>query len=164
MRQLKLLKEKAVVEFGGTLNQGVRKCKRPIFTKSPIHFVLKAEQDDILLNNAALVENTIRRMAEKFHIKIYELGVHADHVHIINHIPSRDAYNRWSRSITGLLARKLKIKWRLRPYHCKVTWGRQFSGAKEYVDFNRREGNLILKAHQRVEEWVRTALKHWASQ
>lgn len=113
MKQLKLFHEKAELEFGGTLDPGVRKRARPIFTKSPSHYVLKAEDSEILLKNKDLVEETIRRFSLKFGIVLYDLAIQPDHAHIVNHIPSRSAYNKWTRSITGVLSRTLKIKWRL---------------------------------------------------
>jgi REP element-mobilizing transposase RayT len=159
MKQLKLFNEKVILEFGGSLNLGERKRQRPIFTQTPSHFVLKAEQHDILLKNKDLVEETIQRLAQKFNIKIYELAVQVDHAHIVNHVPNRESYNKWARSVTGVLSRKLGIKWRLRPYNCRVTWGRQLKAATNYVRQNRVEADFILEAHHRVDEWLAIAVK-----
>lgn len=146
MRQLKLFSEKPAIEFGGSLLVGKRKSRRPLDTK--------ATNALRLLRRRPIVEKTIREMSDRFDVRIYELGVQADHVHVAIRVPSREIYNRWIRALTSLLCQRVSdLKWRLRPYTKLGTWGRGFERLKSYIVHNRKGGEILecaVHAHARA--------------
>jgi REP element-mobilizing transposase RayT len=150
MKQQVLFKATREIEFGGSLGIGKRKTRRPIFCKLPNHLVLKSTNPYILLRHRKKIEQLVHKWAKEFSIKIYELAVHTDHIHLLIQ-GSKENYIRWVRTITGMLTRTFKIKWKYIPYTKLVTWGRQFQSALDYVRFNKAEGDFIFEAHQRVD-------------
>ena len=142
-------------EFGGTLNLGRRKSERPLSFKQSHHFVLKAERGSVhLLRNKKLVEQTVNQFAKRFGIRIYELAVHGDHIHLNIFIPTRTAYRRWIRSVTSrLVAQIVGLKFSLRPWSRAVAWGRAFDSLKRYIQFNKIEGSFLNKAYEAVDSY-----------
>lgn len=161
-QQLTLFTEKAVTEFGGSLLKGHRKTKRPLATNKPIHLVLKTTSSFILLRNRKTVQATITRLAKRFGVTIYQVAVHADHVHLAIRIPQREAYTGWIRSLTGVMARRIPgLKFRFRPYTRIASWGKPFQIMKTYIQGNQREADFIVQAHDHVEAFVQRALAPW---
>ena len=156
MIQMNLFKTNTQTSFGGTLNKGKRKVARPLTTKKPIHLVLKSDRSLILLKNIGLVKGECHRMNKKFGIQLYELAVHADHFHICLKIASRLIYQKWIRALSGSLALKIQgLRWKLKPYTRIATWGREFRKIKEYIHFNREEGEFILTSHKRLMAFLK---------
>lgn len=154
IKQLKLFSDKIVLEHGGSLNSGKRKRARPFYFGRPVHFVLKASLDCVILPNKNLILETLNEMCEKFVVRKFGVGVNADHIHLHLQFSDRGSYNSWVRAVTGVLSRRIRgLEWRFIPYSRVETWGRDFKQVQEYVHFNEREGNLILRAHGFVGEW-----------
>ncbi len=154
MRQLKLFKEDVSREHGGSLNQGKRKGKRPLDFSKPVHLILKASDNEILLNQREVVLRTINEMCDRFLVKTYAVGVNADHVHLNLKFADRSTYNSWIRATTGLLTRRLwGLHWRFLPYTRIETWGRDFKRVQDYVRKNEIEGQFIGEVMRRVEEF-----------
>ncbi len=152
MKQQSLFKEKIDLTFGGSKLKGKRKSRRTLDSKRPIHLVLKATNDEQLLLNRQKVTATLKRMADKFHIKIYSAAVNADHIHLVIKIPCRLMYTRWIRAFTGLLAKTIPgVKWGLRPYSRIVSWGRAFKSLLSYVQINRVEADRIVTLHEKLD-------------
>lgn len=159
MKQMNLFSEKPVLEFGGSLNRGKRKTARPLDTKRPHHFVLKATNPFLLLRNRRQVEELCEKMSRRFGIKIYKLAAHADHIHLCLQIPNRVLYRRWIRGLTSMLVRNIQgLKFAFLPYSKIVTWGCQFKSVCEYIVLNLREAQLIIDSHARVDDWLRRTL------
>ena len=159
MKQLDLFKEKIEKEFGGTLTLGKRKGKRPIDSKKPTHMVLKAKDPNLLLRNRRRIENLIRETAKRFGLKVYSVGVQADHIHLCLLIAKREFYIRWIRAVTSMSVRLVAgLKWALRPYTRIVTWGREFKSVLNYIRVNRFEGDLLLDVHLESEAKTKAIL------
>lgn len=157
MKQMELLAHKTKASFGGSLLTGRRKERRPLNSKKAIHLVLKAKDSFLLLRNRDRVEEILRKYAAKMGIRIYDTGVHADHIHLALKAANRITYVRWIRAVTSVLVQKIpKLKWRLRPFTKIVSWGRSFRSLKNYIFWNRIEGDFIKKAHERVENFIET--------
>lgn len=154
MKQMNLFKEQVTREFGGSLLVGKRKCSRPLDTKRSIHLVLKATNAFVLLRSRKLVESRIDRISRRFGVKVYRIGIHADHVHVAIKIPNRNLYCRWIRVLTSCLVREISgLKFSLRPYSRVVNWGREFKSVCAYVYENFLEGDFLLKSHLHVDDW-----------
>lgn len=138
------------------------KQKRPLATNRPIHLVLKTTSSIILLRNGKTVQTTISRLAKRFGITVYQVAVHADHVHLAIRIPQRKAYTGWIRSLTGVLARQIHgLKFRLRPYTRIASWGKSFQILKTYILGNQHEADFIVQAHEQMEAFAEKALSCW---
>jgi len=82
----------------------------------------------------------LKRLADKFHIRVYSFAVAHDHLHFVARIPSRAHYVKFIRALCGLLARKLGAKlWALPPFSRVATWGRDFKALLNYLAKNREE-------------------------
>ncbi len=155
MKQQKLFREKIKTEFGGMLLKSKRREKRPLNFKLPAHLVLKATNSFLLVFKKSEVEAILRDYAKRMGVRIYDCGVHADHVHLSALFPTREAYVRWIRAVTSVLVQRFKgLKWRLRPYTRISQWGKPFARLKAYILKNRDEGDLILQAHDIVNKFA----------
>ncbi len=153
--QYQLFKEKPQLSFGGTLAQGKRKSTRPLSFKRSTHLVLKTSDPVQLLRHRSTAEDVVSRFSKKFGIKIYQIAVHSDHVHIHVKLNNRILYCRWIRAITSQLACRIKgFKWTLRPFTRVVSWGRDFKRVIRYVHYNRVEAEFMQKAHARAGHCV----------
>lgn len=114
MKQLSLLKSEPLY-FGGALNKDRRKTRRPLCSKRSFHLVLKSRTHNLFQNKEIILEH-IHRYKNLFGIKAYGISVQKDHIHFVLKIPSRLQYLKFIRSLTAILSRKLKIKWKYLPF------------------------------------------------
>ncbi len=153
--QYQLFSEKSQLSHGGSLALGKRKTARPLSFKRTIHLVLKTSCHSQLLHHRSSVEAIVNRFSKKFGIKLYQLAVHTDHVHIHVKLSNRILYCRWIRAITSQLACRIKgLKWSLCPWTRVVSWGRDFKRLIEYIRFNNVEAEFIEMAHTRCITWL----------
>lgn len=148
------------VEFGGSLLIGKRRRRRPLSAKLPTHLVLKAVRSDLLLRRQSTIRHTLFFYGTKFGIKIYECGIHADHIHLAIRTPNRVLYVRWIRSVASVLVQRIGgLSWKFRPYTRLANWGRPFLRLKKYIQRNQREGDALLAAHELYERFLEQILK-----
>ena len=151
MRQISLFPPQLPVH-GGDLNQGRRKTRRPLAQKRPLHLVLKAKKR-VLFANRQKVEALARRQAEKAGLKINDIAIPADHVHLILTFPSRKAYVGFVRALTGLLARYWgKGFWLCLPFTRVLTWGKDYLNMRAYLKKNREEAAGVREYEPR-KDW-----------
>lgn len=140
MRQLNLFKNEQLQFHGGKINQGKRKKRRPLATKKPIHLVLKCEKNLSLFDEFSEVKYYINKYSFKFHIRIYHLSIQHDHIHFLIKIDDREFYKKFTRSLTGILARKYgKGIWQLSPFTRVLNWGKEYEMTKKYISQNEDE-------------------------
>ena len=155
-QQLYLFKNTTDLTHGGSKAKGKRKVSRPLSTKLPIHLVLKAKDPFQLLRNVEVIEQTIRKYTNKFSVTVYEIAVHADHIHLSFKVPSRELYRRWIRAVTSVLALRIaRLKWSLPPFTRIGTWGRDFKRLINYIRHNKTEGSFLLNAHEQADRYLR---------
>ncbi len=133
-------------EFGGALLEGKRKTKRPLSTKHPLHLVLKSSCSGVFAPGNISLEKLIRSQAKKFGLKIYDLALNWSHIHFILKIESRKDYNKFVRSLTAILAKRirkfkphLEVIFELRPFTRIMSWGRDFKRGLDYLILNQIE-------------------------
>ena len=151
MKQLALFELKPTVTFGGELNRGKRKIKRPISTKSAIHIVFRSQSHD-LKKNESKVKSHWREFTIKFGIKTYKMAVCSNHVHAIIRIHSGDLYKKFVQAFAGTLSKSLAIKWQSRPFTRLLNWGREYDKACRYVEQNWLESMGFIDYRERIEE------------
>ena len=145
MKQLKLFKDPNLKQFGSDLNLGIRKEQRPISLKTPMHLILKS---DVVMDHGGFkkietkIYKEIHFFAERFGIKIFNLAIHCNHIHLLILTATRQAYISFIRALNGTMIRKLKLPQGLftkSPYTRIVGWGRDFETVNTYINKNRFE-------------------------
>ena len=135
-------------DFGGALLQGKRKSARPLSTKQPIHLVLKSTHSRPFHPNSRKLEKIFREQASRYGIRIYDLALNWSHIHALIRIPSRHAYLAFIRTLTAaiviaiskLTGQSLKGLFDLRPFTRILSWGREFTSVRGYLELNQMEG------------------------
>jgi hypothetical protein len=147
------------LEFGGILNKGKRKTKRPLTNRHSLHVVLKATTSDVLLLNRDKIDAVISQMGSKFGIKVYSYGIHADHIHLHIHPCETNIYTKWIRALSSTLVTGIpELKWKLPPYTRIVHSEEYFQNLPKYILKNQRQGEFFVEAHERMAEWKKAFL------
>lgn len=160
------LKEK---DFGGSLLKGNAREARPVSIKRPMHLVMRSElakgEHSFLCNTQRKnrIKALIDRAALAHGVKVYRYANGGNHLHLIVLPRSRVAFQRFIRTISGLIARlTLKVErgtalqssacasikanagikrkfWDARPFTRLLEWGRDYRQACAYVVQNTME-------------------------
>jgi REP element-mobilizing transposase RayT len=137
--------------FGGeNLKNSNPKTARPVTTKNAMHVVLRSK----LANNTGWsfcvsnsrkqeIEKRIRDQASLFNIKIYQMAVNSNHLHLLIKLYTRESFSKFIKAISGIIARialgvkkgnRLGLKfWDSRPFSRIVDWAKDYFITKEYV-------------------------------
>jgi len=159
-------------DFGGSLLQGKRKSARPLSTKQPIHLVLKSTHSRPFHPNSRKLEKIFRAQASRYGIKIYDLALNWSHIHALITIPSRQAYQAFIRTLTAAIVRtiskltgqSLKGLFDLRPFTRILSWGREFTSVRGYLELNQMEalGLVSRKKNAFISRRPQTAIPQWS--
>lgn len=141
--------------FGGALlKKAKNRTSRPISTKHSMHLVLRANYKPKLggflsLQNKKIVEKVLAKLAAKYGVKIQQLAINTNHIHILLKLSNRYTYAAFIRSLTGTIAIQIskanKFKsltkkfWEYRPFTRIVESFKAFSIARDYVLLNQLE-------------------------
>mgnify|MGYP001605403745 FL=1 len=144
---------KDVKSFGGELNKGKRKAKRPLDLKKPLHLVLRLKTHMPFLFNPRdqKLRELVKAILLKHNIVGYEIIFNHSHVHFVLKLPTQEAYVRFIREVTsslvryfsGILKRKLKDIFSYRPFTRIVEWGRDFKNIIHYMQGNEIESGVF---------------------
>lgn len=160
MRQKTLFKLKDFdSEFGGALFEKIgRKTARPLSSRNAIHLVMRADvaKSGSLLMSRSAIKLYLQKLASDLHVKIYACALVSSHIHMTVRFLSRGHYKKFIRAFTGVLARRLKIKWLLRPYTRILSWGRALKVAIEYTEQNHLEAFGLIPYQPRLKDQRRT--------
>lgn len=134
----------------------LRKLKRPFDRKHLIHLTLKSKKAQgqmsfLRSKNRARIEAIIQRHASKNGAKIERFANVGNHLHLAMRFPSRVAFKRFLRSVTGLIARAVTGAEKGKAFgkfwdclaHSRVVVGRRaVSYLLKYIEANRVEAKL----------------------
>lgn len=167
-----MARQRPQLEFGGAFLQGKRRSKRPLNIKTPLHLVLRSELasgDRNLTKHRNHIEKTIKKASRRFKIKVYEIGLVHNHIHLcVRGYQRRDIQN-FFRVVAGHIAQNilslhplnLKEKrfgyrcssrnkfWQSRIYSRIVSWGQDFLNVRNYVIRNALEGLGLIPVKAR---------------
>jgi REP element-mobilizing transposase RayT len=149
-------------EFGGSLNVGKRKSRRPLSTKKPMHLILKSSRKKVFHPANKDLNEILRSDAKKFGIQIYDLAINWTHIHLLIKIPSREAYLRFIRSATSRFVTYFSQKagWSmrglfdLRPFTKILEWGKQFQNVIKYHVKNRLQSCARRTGNQKTDDCI----------
>jgi putative transposase len=149
--------------YGGILRKlKLGRGQRPLSTKDPLHLVFKAHRSVLRENtfrgyrSFPILNRTIKKYAAKFYVKIEQVGIEADHIHLLVRCSQRSQYHAFFRVCAGQIAQvfqkdgllkvtdtptKKQKLWKFRPFTRVVKSARGFFTAKNYVRLNEKEGS-----------------------
>ena len=163
---------KTALNYGGSLrNQRNGRGSRPLSTKYPIHLVLKANRECIrstfrFPKQFALIHLILKKYAKRFFIKVEQVTVQGDHIHLVIRISWRRNCHDFFRVFAGQIAqrfekegllvcvvtdtpkhatakkrsgRKRKKLWKHRPFTRIVKGWRAYRTVRNYVQLNEKE-------------------------
>jgi REP element-mobilizing transposase RayT len=100
--------------FGGQLLHGKRRGRRPLSTKEPIHLVLRSSwcggsgamgsNSFLAKRNKHPIYGLIQRTAKDYGIRIYQVALMSNHLHLVIRIFDRKAYRRFVRVLASRIA------------------------------------------------------------
>jgi REP element-mobilizing transposase RayT len=144
---------------GNEIRKGLRKLHRPVDSTKPLHLVFRSERakGNWSLRRFKHIEH-IRKLtyalAEKNQVKIFQYANAGNHLHLLVHAKDRDGFKRFTKTLTGLIARLVTGARKGNPIQGKfwdslffsrvVEWGRAFLAAKDYVIQNELEANGVI--------------------
>ncbi len=133
--------------FGGAyLKKSHAKTARPISVRRPMHLVVRSTRatgsQSFLLRDRDL-RKVLSKQGKSFGVKIYRFANAGNHLHMIVLPRSRAAFQKFLRSVTGIIARKILGAergsarglqfWDQRPFTRIVEWGRDFTRVNRYL-------------------------------
>lgn len=179
MKQLQLIPEfNTRKEHGGTFSVGKRRKQRPLSKKKPLHLVLRSDfayGSRSLLRHRPLIEKVIAKAKKRFAIRVYEMAVVSNHIHIMIKGHSRQNIQNFFRVVAGHIAQELlrqfpvlpaeRIKrdgasetrekenkfWQTRIYSRIVGWGREYLNVKKYIFKNALEALGLIPYKTRAK-------------
>ena len=141
--------------FGGVLRNTRRGRKsRPLSTRSAIHLVFKVDKTKIRKGLRSLIgfkicQKTIKTYSKRFFVKIEQLAICGDHIHILVRFSKRSLGKYFFRVVAGQIAQEFKNNglwvtdtqsiWKYRPFTRVVFGAKAFEIAKNYVRLNEQE-------------------------
>lgn len=142
--------------YGGSLNY--RKVCRPFDSKKLTHAVFKSNlgREMRFTKFETTVRGIIERSARKYGIKLNDLAIHHNHIHVLIFTKSREAQRCFLRLVSAHLGRRYaalrrrlgfrkQALWVGRPFTRLVSWGKKsLSTVRRYLNRNRGEAMGFL--------------------
>jgi REP element-mobilizing transposase RayT len=142
---------------GGALRKSSKgRGARPLSSKDPIHLVFKVNKVAVRgglrsSRNFNLVNHLLKRYSLKFFVKIEQLSVQTDHIHLLIRGGRRSQIQSFLRVLAGQFAQRLtdtfdtrndgpKI-WKHRPFTRIVKGYKPYLTVRNYIQLNECEAN-----------------------
>jgi len=150
---------------GGSLRQKRKgRGMRPLSTKEPLHVVFKVNKS-ILRHKSLrsyscffLINKLIEKYSQYFHVKIEQISIQADHVHLLLRTSRRSQFHNFFRVLSGQIAQRFKkaglLKnvtdtpnshkveqslWKYRPFSRVIRGYKAYKTARNYIQLNEKE-------------------------
>ena len=159
MKQIEFFKINWAHRFchGGILrNKRAGRKFRPLSKKDPHHLVLKSNFKT--LRNPVthtLILKLTRKYAKRFFIRIEQISIQHDHVHLLFRASKRSMIQSFLRVLSGQIAQTVthtykKAKsgprfWRYRPFTRVIKGWKPYLRVKEYIQLNEKEARGEIK-------------------
>lgn len=129
---------------GGDLSKGKRKTERPLRMNKPIHLVLRAKRSG-LKTKEKKIRALIKKYGDQFDVKVYQVSVNSNHLHLALSTKHRLTFQNFLRSITGLIARLMGGKlWMNLAFTRVASWGRGYQTLLSYIRQNQLESAGVI--------------------
>lgn len=165
---------------GGELRKSRRgRGQRPLSCKEPLHTVFKINKLNLRHQSLRspqtflLVQKIVARYAKRFMVKIEQISIQHDHIHILIRTSRRSLYHHFFRVVAGQLAQrfekegllrdvtgtpksaerriKRKVKlWMHRPFSRVVRGYRAYKIVRNYIQLNEKEvlGQIMYQSQR----------------
>ncbi len=159
------------LSHGGELRKKKRgRGLRPLSTKEPLHTVFKVTQHHLRHKSLRapesfkLVLEIMDKYAKYFAVKIEQISVQNDHIHLLIRTSRRKCYLNFFRVVagqiaqrfekTGLLAMKANLNfrvtdtpklWKYRPFSRVVRGWKSYKVVRNYIQLNEKEALGVIK-------------------
>lgn len=152
---------------GGDVGCGRRKVARPLDSKKPLHLVLKSshakgKMSFLSYTNRLAVEQIIRGRAREFSVVIHGFENMGNHLHLVLKFKSRALFQRFLKTVSGLIARHVTKARRGKPFGKRffdrlaftrvVQGARDLRGLVRYLFKNEIEREFGAQARATIEE------------
>lgn len=145
---------------GGVLRQSrLGRQARPLSTHNPIHLVLKVDRQKIRRGFRSplgfkICNTVIHTYADRFSVKVEQLAICNDHIHLIVRLSRRSLGQHFFRVVAGQIAQNFKNNgfwvtdtqriWKFRPFTRVVTGWKAYQIVRNYVQLNKKEAEGII--------------------
>jgi putative transposase len=149
-------------KHGGELRKKRKgRLHRPLSTKAPHHIVFKLHKSRLKHlslrspQGFLLSQNIIRKYAKKFFIKVEQISIQHDHIHMCIRTSRRSLFHNFFRVVAGQISQQfqkdgllkkvtdtLKKKaslWIQRPFSHLVAGQRAYRNVRNYIQLNEKE-------------------------
>jgi REP element-mobilizing transposase RayT len=174
---------------GGALrNQRAGRGARPLSTKDPLHLVLKIHRESLGRGSLRspqrmkLISQLVQKYSRKFFVKIEQITIQGDHLHLLIRTSRRSFYQHFFRVLAGQISQQFSKQklvtdtpadaaaqarglWKHRPFSRVIKGWRSYKIVRDYIQLNEQEASRKIpyrKSRLRgllTEEW----LLLWAS-
>jgi putative transposase len=173
-RQLSFLLPKYSKEHGGSLAIRKRRSRRALSIKCSHHVTLKSHHavgGRCLLRHRKIIISTMKKASWLFKVRVYEYAVASNHLHLLVKGPDRESIQNFFRVFAGHTAQRiLKLHpllggapqpligckknqrkfWGYLIYSRVVTWGREYSAVRRYIERNTLEALQLIAYRPRT--------------
>lgn len=171
-KQISLFKTdwKHQYSHGGLLRQRRKgRGTRPLSCKEPLHVVFKIHQKQLRQlslrspQTFGLINLIIQTYATRFFIKIEQISIQNDHVHLLIRTSRRSLFHHFFRVVAGQIAQQLnregllrhmnvtdtlkptKKLWKFRPFSRVVRGYKAWKTVRDYIQLNEKEAKGEIK-------------------
>lgn len=173
------------LSHGGELRQKKKgRGFRPLSTKEPLHLVLKVAK--YRMRNRSLrapqsfqlILEIINKYARYFAIKIEQISVQNDHIHLLIRTSRRKHYQHFFRVVAGQIAQRFEKTgllagarvtgtpklWKYRPFSRVVKGWKSYKVVRDYIQLNEKEALGVIKYRKKRLSGLSTSDWHllWA--
>jgi REP element-mobilizing transposase RayT len=101
--------KKGSISHGGDLSFGKRKTLRPIDPKQALHVILRSSKAKGQLSmlhpkHCNGIEKFVHKTAKRWGIRVYRFANVGNHLHLLIQVPTREAWKRFSKELSGGIA------------------------------------------------------------
>lgn len=157
---------------GGILRKKRRGRKaRPLSTKAPIHLVLKTEIKSLRRGLRSplgfyLINHIIKKYARRFFVKVEQVSINHDHVHLLVRFSKRSFGQHFLRVVAGQIAQQFQKNgflaaknvtdtqntrakttklWKYRPFTRVIQGWKPYLIVRNYIQLNIKEASGAIK-------------------
>lgn len=160
---------------GGSLRQRRKGRKfRPLSKLEPLHLVLKARRQHLKENSFRgprsyrLIQRIVQRYAKRFHIRVDQLSVQGDHLHLLIRCSRRFFFQAFFRVLAGQIAQRFQKEgllrfmtdtptsssrrarlWKFRPFSRVIRGYRSYKIVRDYIHLNEQEARGVIRYNTR---------------
>ncbi len=159
------------LSYGGSLrNKRTGRGRRPLSSKDPLHAVFKIQKSKLRLmslrtsKSFLLIHLLIKKYSKHFAVKVEQLSIQNDHIHILIRTSRRSQFHHFFRVVAGQIAQRFEKEgllratdtpksterngtrlWKHRPFSRVVRGWSAIRIVRNYIQLNEQEARGLIK-------------------